>query len=155
VVDSDILKENWNGVVNRPERPAQEENRQLRLLVIDDEPAVREMFTRLLRLEGYAVRAVASAAEGLEVVTEWRPDAILLDYFMPFMNGTGFLHQLRAHESVSGTPVAIITGAPDANGDVTKDCAALGAALYFKPLGRDRLRNVARSLLSSHGARIH
>jgi CheY-like chemotaxis protein len=84
-----------------------------RLLIVDDEAEVRELFTRLLRSEGYAVHAVATADAGLDAVAEWRPDAILLDYFMPVVNGIGFLYRLRAHESASRTPVAVITGASD------------------------------------------
>jgi CheY-like chemotaxis protein len=113
------------------------------------------MFTRLLRAEGYAVRAVATSAAGLEAVAEWHPDAILLDYRMPFVSGLGFLYRLRAHEPASRTPVAVITGAGDAAGTLAAECATLGAAVYFKPLGRDGLLNVARTLLAAHGASLH
>jgi CheY-like chemotaxis protein len=122
---------------------------------VDDEEAVREMYTRLLRSEGYAVRAVATAEAGLDAVTEWRPDAILLDYFMPFVNGMGFLYRLRAHESATRTPVAVITGASDVEGALFTECATLGATVYFKPIGRDGLLNVARALLASNGALVH
>ena len=70
-----------------------------RLLIVDDEEQVRDMFTRLLRAEGYAVTAVATASAGLEAVAAWRPDAVLLDYRMPFVDGVGFLYRLRAHAS--------------------------------------------------------
>jgi CheY-like chemotaxis protein len=126
-----------------------------RLLIVDDEAEVRELFTRLLRSEGYAVHAVATADAGLDAVAEWRPDAILLDYFMPFVNGIGFLYRLRAHESASRTPVAVITGASDVEGALSTECATLGAAVYFKPIGRDGLRKVARALLASDGAPMH
>ena len=110
------------------------------------------MFTQLLRAEGYAVRAVATADAGLNAAAEWRPDAILLDYLMPFVNGVGLLYRLRAHESASRTPVAVITGALDVDGVLFTECATLGATVYFKPLGRDGLRNVARTLLTANGA---
>src|SRR5258708_3689241 len=123
-----------------------------RLLIVDDEEGARELFTRLLRFEGYTVRAVATAGAGLDAVAEWRPDAILLDYLMPLVNGVGFLYRLRADQSASRTPVAVITGANDAQGALSSECARLGAAVYFKPIGRVGLRNLARALLASNGA---
>jgi CheY-like chemotaxis protein len=123
-----------------------------RFLIVDDEAEVRELFTRLLRSEGYAVRAVATADAGLDAVGEWHPDAILLDYFMPFVNGIGFLYRLRAHESASRTPVAVITGSSDVDGALSAECARLGAVVFFKPIGLDGLRNVARALLASNEA---
>jgi DNA-binding response OmpR family regulator len=135
----------------RHERPTWETKPPPRLLIVDDEEAVRKMFTRLLRAEGFDVRAVATAGAGLDAVAEWRPDAILLDYRMPLVNGVGFLYRLRARESSSRTPVAVITGAGEVEGALAKEFATLGAAVFFKPLGRDGLRNVARMLLKIVG----
>jgi len=123
-----------------------------RFLILDDEEGVRELFARLLRFEGYAVRAVATAGAALDAVAEWHPDAILVDYFMPLVNGLGFLYRLRAAESASRTPVAVITGANDVEGALSSECARLEAAVYFKPIGRDGLRDLARALLASNGA---
>src|SRR5712691_2891933 len=97
------------------ERPPGFTKPAARFLIVDDDEGVRELFTRLLRFEGYAVRAVATAGAALEAVAEWRPDAILLDYFMPLVNGVGFLYRLRADESASRTPVAVITGVREAD----------------------------------------
>jgi CheY-like chemotaxis protein len=137
------------------ERPPADAKPPPRFLIVDDEEGVRELFTRLLRSEGYAVRAVATTRAGLDAVAEWRPDAILLDYFMPFMNGVGFLNRLRADESASRTPVAVITGARDVEGALSSECARLGAPVYFKPIGREGLRNLARALLASNGTSMH
>jgi CheY-like chemotaxis protein len=122
-----------------------------RVLIVDDEEQVRRIFERLLRDEGYDVRAVATARAALDAVAEWHPDAILLDYRMPLVNGVGFLYRLREHESASGTPVAVITGVDDSKGALSKECATLGVALYFKPIGPAALRNIARTLLASGG----
>jgi two-component system, OmpR family, response regulator MprA len=136
----------------RRERPTVAAKRAPRLLIVDDDEGVREMFTRVLRGEGYAVRAVATAGAGLEAVAEWRPDAILLDYLMPFVNGLGFLYRLHAHESASRTPVAVLTGAGDVEGALATECATLGAAVYFKPIQRGGLGKVVRGLLASASA---
>jgi DNA-binding response OmpR family regulator len=125
-----------------------------RVLIVDDDQAVREMFAQLLRREGHSVHTAADAAAALEEVACWHPDAILLDYRMPLINGMGFLYRLRAQTSDSTTPVAIITGAGDLQGALSTECAALGAAVYFKPIRRDDLRAIAQALLTP-GALAH
>jgi DNA-binding response OmpR family regulator len=91
----------------------------------------------------------------LDAVAKWRPDAILLDYFMPLVNGLGFLFRLREHKSGSRTPVAVITGATDVEGALSTECAMLGATVYFKPLPYDGLCQVVRGLLASNDAAVH
>jgi DNA-binding NtrC family response regulator len=117
-----------------------------RVLIVDDDQAVREMFAQLLRREGHSVHTAGDAAAALEEVACWHPDAILLDYRMPLVNGMGFLYRLR--ESDSNTPVAIITGAGDLQGALSNECAALGAAVYFKPIRSDDLKGIALALLA-------
>jgi CheY-like chemotaxis protein len=123
-----------------------------RVLIVDDDQAVREMYAQLLRREGHSVHTVANAATALEEVATWHPDAILLDYRMPLMNGMGFLNRLRSQASDASTPVAVITGDGDV-GTLAAECAALGAAVYFKPIRNDDLRAIAQALLTS--ALIH
>jgi DNA-binding response OmpR family regulator len=120
-----------------------------RFLIVDDDEAVREAFALVLRLEGHTVRTVAAAAQALDEVASWHPDAILLDYRMPLINGLGFLYRLRAHEPSSHTPVAVITGVGDIDGTLATELADLGAMVYFKPLRLDDLRAVAHALLTS------
>ena len=58
-----------------------------RILVIDDDDAVRSAYERLLSHAGYDVRAASSPYEGLESVGDWKPDVILLDLAMPTISG--------------------------------------------------------------------
>jgi CheY-like chemotaxis protein len=58
-----------------------------RILVIDDDQAVRSAYERLLSHAGYDVRAASSPYEGLESVGDWKPDVILLDLAMPTISG--------------------------------------------------------------------
>jgi len=119
-----------------------------RFLVVDDNVVVREMFADALRQEGHTVRTAATAAAALDEVALWRPDAILIDYRMGLINGVGFLYRLRAHESSAHTPVAVITGQVDIEDALAAECASLGAAVYFKPLRLEALREIARGLLT-------
>jgi two-component system response regulator MprA len=120
-----------------------------RILVVDDNVVVREMFADALRLEGHTVRTAGTAAAALEEVVRWRPDAILIDYRMGLINGLGFLYRLRADaSSAAHIPVAVITGQVDVEGTLATECAGLGATVYFKPLRLDDLRAIARGLLT-------
>ncbi len=70
-----------------------------RVLVVDDEPMVRETLGQLLNDEGYVVDLADDGTTALGCVRAARPDAILLDMMMPGMNGRQFLQALRAAPS--------------------------------------------------------
>jgi DNA-binding response OmpR family regulator len=58
-----------------------------RILIVDDDEAVRAAYERLLTKSGFEVRVVRSPYEGLEITREWTPDVILLDLVMPTISG--------------------------------------------------------------------
>jgi CheY-like chemotaxis protein len=83
------------------------------VLVVDDDPDIRESLETVLGIHGHAV---ASAADGSEAITFLRQDGpqpcvILLDLMMPGMNGFDFRAQLEADPMLAEIPVVIITGA--------------------------------------------
>lgn len=82
-----------------------------RVLVVEDEPLVRDLTTRILRGAGFEVRAVAGAAEAERVASEADFDAVLTDVVMPGMNGVELARQLRARRP--GLPVVFMTGYTD------------------------------------------
>jgi DNA-binding response OmpR family regulator len=57
-----------------------------RVLVVDDEPTIRELVADALREFGYQIETAANGAEALEVMQRWLPDAIVLDLMMPRLN---------------------------------------------------------------------
>ena len=68
----------------------------VRVLVVDDEPQARELFTSILENAGASVRAAASVADGLAVIDEWMPQVILSDIEMPVEDGYELLRQVHA-----------------------------------------------------------
>lgn len=80
-----------------------------RILVIDDEPMVRDTLAQVLADEGYVVDAAVDGHDALERVRAARPDAILLDLMMPGMNGRQFLQLLREDPAYASVPVLIMT----------------------------------------------
>jgi DNA-binding response OmpR family regulator len=80
-----------------------------RILVIDDEPMVRDTLAQVLADEGYVVDVAVDGSDALDHVHAARPDAILLDLMMPGMNGRQFLQALRDDPAYASVPVLIMT----------------------------------------------
>ena len=118
--------------------PATGQARGQRMLVIDDDPSVCDLMTRLCGKEGYEVVTAATGEEGLKLAREKRPNLITLDVMMPGMDGWTVLKTLKADPQLSSIPVVMMTIADDrARG------LALGAADYLvKPVDRNRLAGV-------------
>ena len=68
----------------------------MRILVVDDEPAVRSALDRALRLERYDVELAADGRAALDALAERRPDAVVLDVAMPGVDGLEVTRRLRA-----------------------------------------------------------
>lgn len=80
-----------------------------RVLVVDDEPMVRDTLGQFLAEEGYVVDTAVDGADALDRVRAAKPDAILLDLMMPGMNGRQFLQALREDPEYQQVPVLIMT----------------------------------------------
>jgi two-component system response regulator MprA len=116
----------------------------MRILVVDDEPAVREAVERALRLEGYDVVLAGDGGEALETLDERPADAVVLDLLMPRVDGLELCRRMRLRGD--RTPVLMLT-ARDA---VTDRVAGLdaGADDYLvKPFALDELLARVRALL--------
>jgi signal transduction histidine kinase/DNA-binding response OmpR family regulator len=111
-----------------------------KVLVIDDEEAVRDLMQRFLSREGFGVVTASSGAEGIRLARELQPDAITLDVMMPGLDGWAVLAALKADSLVADIPVIMLTMMDDKNLGY-----ALGASDYLtKPLDRERLTAVLR-----------
>ncbi len=81
-----------------------------RVLVVDDDPALAEMLTIVLRGEGFDTAVVADGTRALPAVRELRPDVVLLDLMLPGMNGIDVCRGIRAE---SGVPIIMLTAKTD------------------------------------------
>ncbi|HEY9086154.1 MAG TPA: response regulator transcription factor [Candidatus Tyrphobacter sp.] len=80
--------------------------RRERVLVIDDEPRIRDLLELALGHHGYTVRSAADGAAGLALVREWEPDVVVLDVMMPKIGGIELLPMLR---KVTDAPVIMLS----------------------------------------------
>src|SRR5438132_10328964 len=116
-----------------------------RVLVVDDETAIREAIRMTLEYEGYRIDEARSGQEGIDKATKTPYDAILLDIKMPVLDGIEVLEHLK--EQRVPTPVVMVSG----HGDISTavECTKRGAFDFLeKPLNRDKLllsvRNAVR-----------
>lgn len=122
---------------NEPVRTAE------RILVVDDDVAVRQMLGRILASEGYVVKEAADGAQALEMATQGPLDLLLLDLNMPVKNGWDTFERLTTANPF--LPVIIITARPDQR--FTAQAAGVGALLE-KPLDFLKLLRTISALLA-------
>jgi two-component system response regulator MprA len=116
----------------------------VRILVVDDEPAVREAVDRALRLEGYDTELAADGREALDALADRAPDALVLDLLMPHVDGLEVCRRLRA--AGDRTPVLVLT-ARDAVPDRVRGLDAGADDYLVKPFALEELLARLRALL--------
>jgi two-component system, OmpR family, response regulator len=90
---------------------------EARLLVVDDEPSIRELLTASLRFAGFEVFPAADGAEALKLAEQHRPDLVVLDIMLPDLDGFTVTRKLR--ERGRDVPVVFLTARDDTNDKVT------------------------------------
>jgi CheY-like chemotaxis protein len=112
------------------------------VLVVDDDPTVRDLMERFLVKEGFAVVTAAGGIEGLTRARELGPAVVTLDLMMPDLDGWTVLAALKGDPALADIPVVIVTILDERNRGF-----ALGAADYLvKPIDRERMLGVLRTL---------
>jgi CheY-like chemotaxis protein len=80
-----------------------------RVLIVDDEPSIRELLVRIVEAEGLEGIEAEDGVVALELARAQKPDVILLDNIMPKLDGLGFLKVLRADAGLSQVPVIMVS----------------------------------------------
>jgi len=118
------------------------------ILVVDDEPAVRDALERALKAQHYVVSTAVDGKLALEMIANERPDLVLLDVLMPVMDGFEACRRLR--ELGDRTPVLMLT-ARDAVGDRVEGLDAGADDYVVKPFALEELLARCRALLRRSG----
>ncbi|GAA1350977.1 response regulator transcription factor [Streptomyces beijiangensis] len=124
--------------------PAEDGREPQRILIVDDEPAVREALQRSLAFEGYGTEVAVDGLDALTKAEAYGPDLIVLDIQMPRMDGMTAARRLRA--SGSTTPILMLT-ARDTVGDRVTGLDAGADDYLVKPFELDELFARVRALL--------
>ena len=120
----------------------------MRVLVVDDDRAVREALRRALTLAGYEVRVAESGAEAIELVVQAVPDAVVLDIAMPGMDGLEVCRRLRLLGN--RVPILMLT-AREAVSDRVAGLDAGADDYLVKPFDVEELKARLRALLRRTG----
>lgn len=104
-----------------------------RILVIEDDAAIREMLVRRLALRGYTIEEAHDGEEGLERIRAAVPDLVLVDHGLPGMSGWDFVRALRAVPAYVALPIIALTA--HAGEPTRRDALAAGCTGFFtKPV---------------------
>jgi DNA-binding response OmpR family regulator len=107
-----------------------------RILVVDDEPTIRELVADALREAGYHIDTAANGADALQLMLRHAPHAIVLDLMMPTLDGNGFVELKRLNPRFATIPILMVTAAYGAYDAAER----LGAsACLTKPFELDEL----------------
>ena len=137
-----------SGAARVPAEPAAESGTQRQsgtlsrgtLLVIDDDPAARDIMQRFFSKEGFHVKEATDGESGLRLARELRPDVITLDVLMPGMDGWEVLAALKADAELSNIPVVMVSILDEVNMGIM-----LGASEFVtKPIDRDHLATILK-----------
>ncbi len=112
---------------------------QCAVLVVDDDRDIRETLEEILSYEGYAVATARNGAEALTQARALHPSLILLDLFMPVMDGAEFRRQQRQDPDIGEIPVVVVSAAAG----LAERVAGLDVAEHLeKPLHIEQLFEV-------------
>jgi len=100
------------------------------ILIVEDEPALLNIYTQVLTMEGFHVLRAANGQEGMEIALSDKPNLILLDLLMPVMDGLTMMKKLR-EENVWGekVPIIVFSNLSAKQEKITK------AVIEYKPAG--------------------
>jgi CheY-like chemotaxis protein len=124
------------GPDQRPARPVTQTARGQHVLVIEDDPGIRELLSDTLRSQGYAVTATESALGAATLVRRLNPRVILLDLGLPYRSGGALLLDLKADPATAAIPVLVVSALAET---LTPERRAMAAAVIAKPFDPDTL----------------
>ena len=119
----------------------------MKILVVDDEEAVRDSLEELLSTEGYECRSAENGLEALKHLESYTPDVMILDFNMPLMNG---LELVKHIDSGNGTPkFSIVMVSGDISEKEAKSSVRHGVSkIIKKPIQFDQLRDFLASRMA-------
>jgi CheY-like chemotaxis protein len=105
-----------------------------RILIVEDDPQLREMYRSALRTAGYVVAAVEDGADALRQIEHSKPALVVLDLALPRVDGRDVNRELKSRSDTRDIPVVVVSGA-----EISPNDAKDFACVCRKPCDADRL----------------
>ena len=121
--------------------------KQKTVMIIEDEADAAELFSEMMRINGFRVIKMFSSAPAIPIIAQEKPDVILLDVMMPDISGLEVLRYIRREPELASIPV-IILSAKSMPSDIKTGIEA-GASIYLtKPVGFQDLKQAVEKVLN-------
>jgi DNA-binding response OmpR family regulator len=117
-----------------------------RILLIEDNPEIRENITEILELAGYNVDNAPDGKAGVDLALAKRPDIIICDIMMPVLDGYGVLHLIQKHPELNGVPFIFLTAKSERD-EIRKGMESGADDYITKPFGGTELLNAIETRL--------
>lgn len=122
-------------------------SKQKTVMIIEDEADAAELFSEMMRINGFRVIKMFSSAPAIPIIAQEKPDVILLDVMMPDISGLEVLRYMRREPELASIPV-IILSAKSMPSDIKTGIEA-GASMYLtKPVGFQDLKQAVEQVLN-------
>ena len=122
----------------------------IKILIIEDEPAIAHNLQALLQAKGYDAACAMDGAAGVATARKFKPDLMLLDIMLPKLSGIEVCRIIKADPATKGIRVVMVTGL-GRTGDVELAFAAGADDYLIKPYDTDRLFKKIGKVLSGPG----
>lgn len=120
------------------------------ILVVEDEPDIRELISLTLQFGGFKVVQAANGEEALQKAIEVRPDLILMDVRMPIMDGFEACQELKRQPQTQDIPVVFLS-AKGQDADIKKGYEVGAVAYWLKPFSPEHLPLQLNDILAKYG----
>jgi PAS domain S-box-containing protein len=124
--------------------------RQVRLLVVDDDPQVVDLVSQLLEDQPYTIEDAKDGEEALDAVSRRRPDIILLDLLMPRLDGFGVIEQLHRRPEYREIPIIVLTAKALSTEELGQLQQTVSKVIQKRALERDMLLQELRHALHAY-----
>ncbi|MBD3373873.1 response regulator [candidate division KSB1 bacterium] len=118
-----------------------------KILLVDDNLDMLLIGQRIFSRAEYLFASARTGQEGLEKAKSEPPNAIILDYILPDMNGSDFIKEINKHETLNRVPIVILTARADTIDDLESLFAMGLRAFLNKPFGHRELVNVIENII--------
>jgi CheY-like chemotaxis protein len=113
------------------------------ILVVDDDPAIRALYSEILSDEGYGVQTAENGREAIVQVKAQPTDLIMMDIMMPIMDGLTACTKIKADPAMQGVPIVIMSAGINLRRHAD-DFACMAAAILSKPIDLDYLLDTVK-----------